>query len=190
MAKEITYKTVVDTSSSQKSVNELTDEMKKLEEARDKATDPKEIRNYNKELKKTEKRLSKTRDGMNRAGKAQKALNTGEKGLGVAMKAAGIGLIVGLFAKLVDVLSENQKVADAFSIVMDTVKGVFNEVMKAAEPLVDAFSAIIEMRWGDAADAFSEFGDRVSNLGKNLGQVTKDSYENAKAITNLKNEKK
>ena len=41
--------------------------------------------------------------------------------IGIAIKAAGIGLVIAAFAKIKDVLSQNQKFLDAFNVTMEAI---------------------------------------------------------------------
>ena len=56
----------------------------------------------------------------------------GIRGIGTALKAAGIGLVISLLGELKEVFSSNQRVADGFSTVLETISIVFNQVATAA----------------------------------------------------------
>ena len=83
------------------------------------------------------------------------------KSLGTAMKAAGIGLVIGALAKLSEIFMENQKVADGFNTVMETLSIAFNDfvgfIINNTSGVVDFFKAIFEdpkQSLIDFADAF------------------------------------
>lgn len=71
---------------------------------------------------------------------AVKATAKGFNLLGGAMKAAGIGLVIAVVAKLTQVFSENQRIVDAVSIVMQTVSTVVNQVTNAITNAYDSVS--------------------------------------------------
>lgn len=103
-----------------------------------------------KELEKTKKSVgsvkketgeyTKTTEKANEANKKTpgilKKVRGGIKGLGMAFKALGIGLVVALVAKLTEILGKNQKVVDAFNVVMQTVSNVINEVITAFQTAI------------------------------------------------------
>ena len=61
----------------------------------------------------------------------------GIRGIGTALKAAGIGLVISLLGELKEVFSSNQRVADGFSTVLETISIVFNQVATAAFNVYD-----------------------------------------------------
>ena len=97
-------------------------ETKKAEKGVDNLTD--EIVNLNKEVKKGNEETAK---GLKGVEKASDKTAGGVKKIGSALKALGIGLIVAGFAKFTEVLNENQKVADFFSITFETLSLAFND---------------------------------------------------------------
>ena len=97
-------------------------ETKKAEKGVDNLTD--EIVNLNKEVKKGNQETAKSLKSVE---KASDKTAGGVKKIGGALKALGIGLIVAGFAKFTEVLNENQKVADFFSITFETLSLAFND---------------------------------------------------------------
>ena len=89
-----------------------------LEVRADKAE--KDLDGIAKGVQKIDKNLEDVKDSSNVAAK-------GIKGIGTALKAAGIGLAIAAFSKLVEVFNQNQKVADAFSIVFESLSLAFND---------------------------------------------------------------
>ena len=70
-----------------------------------------------------------------------KNFTSGLKAVGGALKALGIGLLLGLVAKLTDVLSRNQKVVDAVSTVFETLNIFINQIITA---FTNAYDRITE----------------------------------------------
>jgi len=90
---------------------------------------------------------NETKVASDKGKKGFKGLDTAVKGtakgfnvLGGAMKAAGIGLIIAVVAKLTQVFSENQKIVDAVSTVMQTITNVVNQVVGAITNAYDSVS--------------------------------------------------
>ena len=52
--------------------------------------------------------------------------------MGVAIKAAGIGIVIAALAKLGQVFSQNQKVADLFNTAFEAVSIAFNDFVNFA----------------------------------------------------------
>jgi hypothetical protein len=134
-----------------------------LEVRADKAE--KDLDGIAKGVQKIDKNLEDVKDSSNVAAK-------GIKGIGTALKAAGIGLAIAAFSKLVEVFNQNQKVADAFSIVFESLSLAFNDffnyIDKNAGGVIDYFKAIFE----DPKQALKDFADAFK---KNI-QERFDSY--------------
>ena len=121
------------------------------------------IKADDKDARKAVKELNQGLTGLNKSGKKASGgvgfVSKAFKGLGVAMKAAGIGIIIGLLAKLSEIFMQNQKVADAFSVVMETVSLVFNDfisfIVNNTGGVVDFFKAIFE----NPKKSLKEFAD-------------------------------
>ena len=71
---------------------------------------------------------------------AAKSTANGVKAIGTSLKALGIGVVIALFAKLREVFESNQKVADAFANVAETISLVFNELVNTTLQVYDAVS--------------------------------------------------
>ena len=74
--------------------------------------------------------------------KSSNSASKGVKAIGVSLKALGIGLIIAAVAKFTEVLSQNQKIADGFANVMETVSIVFNQVIDAVVSGTGSFTAL------------------------------------------------
>lgn len=80
----------------------------------------------------------------------------GIKGIGTALKAAGIGLVISLLGELKEVFSSNQRVADGFSTVLETISVVFNQVATAAFNVYDQIT--------DTTGSFDAMGKVIKGL--------------------------
>mgnify|MGYP003652835466 FL=1 len=80
----------------------------------------------------------------------------GIRGIGTALKAAGIGLIISLLGELKEVFSSNQRVADGFSTVLETISVVFNQVATAAFNVYDQIT--------DTTGSFDAMGKVIGGL--------------------------
>jgi hypothetical protein len=72
-------------------------------------------------------------------------MKSGVGAVGMAFKALGIGLIVAAFAKLAEMLGQNQVVMDKLSVISETVNVVFQKLIQSAikvgEKLTGAFTS-------------------------------------------------
>jgi hypothetical protein len=88
----------------------------------------------------------------------------GIKGIGNAIKAAGIGLAIAAFGKFMEVLNQNQKVADAFSTTFEALSLGFND-----------FFNFIDRNAGNIIDYFKGIFSDPKQAVINLGQAIKDN---------------
>lgn len=118
------------------------------------------ISNLNKEVTKSNKDTAK---GMKEVEDASKDTAGGVKKIGSALKAVGIGLIVAAFAKFTEVLNENQKVADFFSITFETLSLAFNDffnfILSNTSTITGFFKAIFD----DPVQSIIDFGVAIKN---------------------------
>lgn len=118
------------------------------------------ISNLNKEVTKSNKDTAK---GMKEVEDASKDTAGGVKKIGSALKAVGIGLIVAAFAKFTEVLNENQKVADFFSITFETLSLAFNDffnfILSNTSTITGFFKAIFD----DPVQSIINFGVAIYN---------------------------
>jgi len=124
--------------------------------------------------KDTEKLADATKD----AEKGFKGMGSTIKGMGTALKAAGIGLVVGLFAKLMDVFRQNQKVVDIFNTAMEFLSLTFNDFFKFLQSNIDTASGFMDRIFGnEVVQSMIDFGrtlsieviTRVKNLIQGIG---------------------
>ena len=153
-------------------------DVKDTEKAIKGATD--ETQKLNKETKKTPKLL--------------KLFKNGIKGIGTALKAAGIGIVIALFAKFTEALMKNQKVVDAFNVVMEVLSRVMNDfvsfLIDSSEPISKFFTEAFEnpkkliSDLGDSIkknliERFDSFVDTLGLAGKALKQVFEGDFAGA-----------
>ena len=110
----------------------------------------------------------------------------GIQGIGTAIKAAGIGLLVGMLAKLLETLSKNQKVVDAFSTAMNFLSVVFSDFVNfigsSIEPVTSYFKAIFD----DPVQSIKDFGEAIKdNLIERFNSLLDTFGHLGKAIGHL-----
>jgi hypothetical protein len=137
---QIAAETAEATKDIKKLFNELLEKQVKADEQQEKLNE--EVKDLGTTAKKSEK-------GIN-------SISKGFKGLGLAIKAAGIGLVIALLGTLKEVFFQNQKVADAFATVMETVSIIFNEV-------VEVFTNVIQQT-GKSTKGLEALGKVVMGL--------------------------
>lgn len=140
--------------------------------------------------KDTEKLADATKDAQG----GFKGITKTVRGLGTALKAAGIGLIVALFAKLMDVFRQNQKVLDFFNIAMESLSIAFNDLFKFLENNIGAVTGFFKDIFENPKEKIEEFGksikenlierfeslmDTFGHLGKALKHLFKGEFEEA-----------
>jgi len=92
----------------------------------------KQVKDLNVEIQSVKDQVKDVNEEADKTGKKGKKgvgrLSKAFKSLGTAIKGAGIGLVVAGFAALFAALKSNQKVVDAFNVVMGTISQVFTEI--------------------------------------------------------------
>jgi len=124
--------------------------------------------------KDTEKLAEATKEAQGGFAKVGSAI----KGLGTALKAAGIAVFVGLFAKLIDVFRQNQKVVDIFNTAMEFLSLTFNDFFKFLQNNIDTASGFMDRIFGnEVVQSMIDFGrtlsieviTRIKNLIQGIG---------------------
>jgi hypothetical protein len=133
-------------------------ETKKAEKGVDNLTD--EIVNLNKEVKKGNEETAK---GLKGVEKASDKTAGGVKKIGGALKAVGIGLVVAAFAKFTEVLNENQKVADFFSITFETLSLAFNDLFNFIFDNTQGITNFFKAAFDDPIQNMIDFGVAIKN---------------------------
>ncbi len=131
-------------------------ETKKAEKGVDNLTD--EIVNLNKEVKKGNQETAKSLKSVE---KASDKTAGGVKKIGGALKALGIGLIVAGFAKFTEVLNENQKVADFFSITFETLSLAFNDFFNFIFGNLGSVKEFFKAAFDDPVQNMIDFGNAI-----------------------------
>ena len=139
MAEVIQVQLDIETKKAQKGVDNLTDE----------------IVNLNKEVAQGNKETAK---GLKGVEKASNKTAGGVKKIGGALKALGIGLIIAGFSKFVEVLNENQKVADFFSITFEALSLAFNDFFNFILSNTGAITNFFKAAFDDPVQNMIDFG--------------------------------
>ena len=139
MAEVIQVQLDIETKKAQKGVDNLTDE----------------IVNLNKEVAQGNKETAK---GLKDVEKSSKDTAGGVKKIGGALKALGIGLIIAGFSKFVEVLNENQKVADFFSITFEALSLAFNDFFNFILSNTDGITNFFKAAFDDPVQNMIDFG--------------------------------
>lgn len=132
------------TDQAQKAVKGLTDDVSKLNEEVNKTGDG---------------GLSGVGSSAGKSSKGVAGLSSAFSALGTAIKATGIGALVALLVSLGDALTRNQRVADFFSRVMNTVTIVMDDFISL---LVDNFSNVTSF----FKDVFENPVENIKKLGE------------------------
>lgn len=133
-------------------------ETKKAEKGVDNLTD--EIVNLNKEVVKGNEATAK---GLKGVEKASDKTAGGVRKIGGALKALGLGLIVAGFAKFTEVLNENQKVADFFSITFETLSLAFNDLFNFIFDNTQGITNFFKAAFDDPIQNMIDFGVAIKN---------------------------
>ena len=139
MAEVIQVQLDIETKKAQKGVDNLTGE----------------IVNLNKEVAQGNKETAK---GLKDVEKSSKDTAGGVKKIGGALKALGIGLIIAGFSKFVEVLNENQKVADFFSITFEALSLAFNDFFNFILSNTDGITNFFKAAFDDPVQNMIDFG--------------------------------
>ena len=83
------------------------------------------------------------------------------KKIGGALKALGLGLIIAGFSKFVEVLNENQKVADFFSITFETLSLAFNDFFNFILSNTSAITNFFKVAFDDPVQNMIDFGNAI-----------------------------
>jgi len=141
---EKVIKLVIDKSGAVKNVKDLDESIKGVADTADKGG------------KEATKSIDKVGKSAKSAGTAGKLASKGIGAIGTAIKGLGLGIVLGLFALFAKVLSENQKVADFFSVAIGTISNVFREVATA---VFNAFKSVSQ-----ATGGFDKLGKVLSGI--------------------------
>ena len=99
-----------------------------------------------------------TADSIKNVEESSKQASLGIKSIGNAIKAAGIGLLIAAFAKVKDVLSQNQKFLDAFNVTMEAISIVTNDFVKLVLDNFDDVGKKMKSVFDDPKASMKSFG--------------------------------
>ena len=147
------------------------------------------------DISKTTKDVEKLDGATKKAKTGFGGMTTAIKGIGTAIKASGIGLLVGIVAKFMEVLSKNQAVVDFFNTSMTTMSIIFNDfitfVSENSGKVVDFFKKIFDdpvqsmKDFGQAIvdnvlERFYSFLDTLGHLASAVGNLLRGNFRAAK----------
>ncbi len=139
-----------------------------------------------KNIKSVNKDLNELDDTNKDATKSAKGIGTAFKGVGTVLKAIGIGVIIALFAKLVEVLSRNQKVVDFFSTSMEALSIAFNDLFNLVFDNIGKWTSSLKDAFENPKKTIEEFGDRIKeNLIERFNSLLETFGHVGKALTKL-----
>jgi hypothetical protein len=100
-----------------------------------------------------------TADSLKNVEASSKKASLGIKSIGNALKAAGIGLLIAAFAKIKEVLSQNQKFLDAFNVTMEAISIVTNDFVKLVLDNFDDVGKKMKSVFDDPQESMKSFGE-------------------------------
>lgn len=100
-----------------------------------------------------------TANSLKEVEKSSKQTAISIKSVGNAIKAAGIGLLITAFAKIKDVLSQNQKFLDAFNVTMEAISIVTNDFVKLVLDNFDEVGKKMKSVFDDPKASMKSFGE-------------------------------
>ena len=131
------------------------------------------------DVKKLDKATDKAKGGF-------KGIGTAIKGMGVALKAAGIGLAIAVLAKLMEVFGKNQKVLDVFNVAMESLSIAFNDLFKFLENNTASVAGYFKSIFENPQQSLIDFGTAIKeNLIERFNSVLDTLGHLAKAIGHL-----
>ena len=119
-----------------------------------------EVKKLNNQVEKGNK---ETADSLKKVESSSEKAAGGITKIGTAIKAAGIGLAVAAFAKLAEVFNENQKVADAFNVVFETLSLAFNDFFNFIDSNLSTFTGFFKSIFNDPIQSIKDFGTAIKN---------------------------
>ena len=119
------------------------------------------IGDLNKELDKAADKTKDLKDSTQSGTVGFRGMQAAVKGVGTALKAAGIGLAVALFAKMMEIFSQNQKVVDTFKTTMTALSIAFNDLFKFLDNNIGAVTGYFKSIFEDPAQSIINFGNAI-----------------------------
>jgi len=108
------------------------------------------------------------------------------KNIGTALKASSLLLLAGIFAKLFETLSKNQKVVDAFSTAMNFLSVAFSDLFKFIESSIEPVTSYFKSLFEDPVQHLKDFGQAiVDNLIERFNSLLDTFGHVGKALSHL-----
>ena len=155
------------------------------------ATQEEIVLNVKSDIGNVVKQTEKLEGASKKAKKGFKGIGSAIRGVGMALKAAGIGVIVGLLAKFMEVVSSNQKVLDTFNTAMSALSIAFNDLFRYLDNNYETITGYLKGLFTDPLGELAKLGMGIEKffVEKLKGAVT--VLEGAwTIISNLTNPKK
>ena len=143
---------------------------------------------------KAAKDLKNVDEGLKGIGGAGQLAGKGFKIMGTAMKAAGIGLIVTLFAKLVEQLQKNQKFMDAMNKIFLALEPILIAVAEVIATVVDGIANLVGITMSavsgteDMSDALVKQRKEVTLLEAELGLLQLQYQKEAELMRQIRDD--
>lgn len=115
------------------------------------------------DIKQLNREVDKLDKGVKKAAKGTNGMAVGFKRVGTALKAAGIGLVIAALAKLAQLFSENQKIADGFTTSMNAMSIAFNDFFTFIEDNVGTVTGYFKELFDNPAEKIKEIGENIKN---------------------------
>jgi len=129
------------------------------------------IQQVDQEIKNVDQSSATLETQNKKTAKSTKGISNAVRGLGTALKAAGIGLVIALFAKLTELLSQNQKFTDtlstawsAFGIVVQDLFSIFEDGLPGITELGDAIKENLIERFRSLTEFYGLVGRGLKQL--------------------------
>ena len=143
---------------------------------------------------KAAKDLKNVDAGLKGIGGAGQIAGKGFKVMGTAMKAAGIGIIVTLFAKLVEQLQKNQKFMDAMNKIFLALEPILIAVAEVIAVLVEGIADLVGVTLSavsgtkDMTDSLVEQRNEVKLLEAELGLLQLQYQQEAELMRQIRDD--
>ena len=144
------------------------------------------IGDLNKELDKAADKTQELKDSTEQGTEGFKGMRVAVRNVGAAIKAAGIGLVVALFAKMMEIFSQNQKVVDAFKTTMTALSIAFNDLFKFLDNNIGAVIDWYKSLFEDPKQLVIDFGNMIKdNLIERFNSLLDTFGHLSKALRHL-----
>ena len=139
----------------------------------------KEVNKLNESIEQVEQSSKDVEQQNQKTAKGFKNVTTSIKGIGVALKSIGIGLIITAFAKLSDLLSQNQKVLDVVNTTWTSLSIVFQDLFSIFDEGLPSISEIGQSIKRNLIERFESALEVIGFLGKAVKQFFQGDFKGA-----------